>query len=151
MPSPVSSASARLAVFLVPGEPSAMSSRSSAAPSLVRLRTAPSTSTSEMNFSVSSMASRWPPTSGIAMQLAASSSARNGSPDATALHSWDSTSRTIASASPGASPSEEALPEGALPEGALPEGALLDAPLRRGRVFLLTASYYGPPQVLDNG
>src|SRR6476659_491916 len=98
MPSPVSSARARLAARLVAGVPSVMSSRSSAAPSGLRRRTAPFTSTVSMNDSLSA-GSRWPSTYGNAMQVAVSSSARSGSPEATPSHSLDSTSLTIASAS----------------------------------------------------
>src|SRR5213080_3230305 len=98
MPSPVSSARARLAARLVVVVPSAMSSRSSAAPSGLRRRTAPFTSTVSMNDSMSA-GSRWPSTYGNAMQVAVSSSACSGSPEATPSHSLDSTSRTIASAS----------------------------------------------------
>ena len=152
MPSPVRSASALLAARLVSCVPSAMSSRSSAAPSGVRLRTAPSTSTVEMNFSVSS-GSSWPATRGMAMQVAVSSSARSGSPAATPAHRLDITRSTTASAS------VRPIPEGAVLAGALLAGALLAAALltgallaaawpaglpRRGLVFLLTASSYDP-------
>src|SRR6266699_2448948 len=140
MPAPVSSASARLAARLVSCVPSTMSSRSSAAPSGVRRRTAPSTSTVEMNDSISS-GSRWPATCGIAMQVAVSSSARSGSPDAIAVHRLDSTRWTIASASV---PPEPALLTGALPAGALLAAALLAGGPRRALFFLLTASSYGP-------
>src|SRR5204862_7691646 len=129
MPSPVSSARARLAARLVAGVPSVMSSRSSAAPSGVRRRTAPFTSTVSMNDSMSA-GSRWPSTYGNAMQVAVSSSARSGSPEATPSHSLDSTSRTIASASAWLmSPSWLAF--------AWRAGA------RRRALFLLTASSYG--------
>jgi hypothetical protein len=75
-------------------------------------------------------------------------------------HSPDISRSTIAPGSLGLGPFEEAVLEGAvfeeavreaavlegaLREGALLEEALLDGALRRGRVFLLTASYYGPP------
>src|SRR5215813_4088268 len=106
-----------------------MSSRSSAAPSGLRRRTAPFTSTVSMNDSMSA-GSRWPSTYGNAMQVAVSSSARSGSPEATPSHSLDSTSWTIASASAWLmSPSWLAL--------AWLAGA------RRRALFLLTASSYG--------
>jgi hypothetical protein len=81
-------------------------------------------------------------------------------------HSPDISRSTIAAASLGVGPPEEAVLdeavregtavleeavrggaalEGAVLEGALREGALREGALRRGRVFLLTASYYGPP------
>src|SRR5208282_2558531 len=167
MPAPVSSASALLAARLVSCEPSAMRSRSSAAPSGVRLRTAPSTSTVEMNFSVSSGSSS-PVTRGMAIQVAVSSSARSGSPDAIPAHRLDITRSTMASASVGPLPaaawpagtvSVRTRPAGALLAGALLAGTLLAGTLsagallagallaglpRRGLVFLLTASSYGP-------
>src|SRR5271165_92248 len=157
MPAPVSSASARLAARLVSCVPSVMSSRSSAAPSGVCLRTAPSTSTVEMNFSVSSGSSS-PTTRGMAMQVAVSSSARSGSPAAIPAHRLDITRSTMASASvrplpegawPAGTVSARAWPAGALLPGALLAGALLAGALlaglpRRGLVFLLTASSYGP-------
>ena len=120
MPAPVSSASAWLAARLVSCVPSVMSSRSSAAPSGVRLRTAPSTSTVEMNFSVSSGSSS-PATRGMAMQVAVSSSARSGSPAAIPAHRLDITRSTMASAS------VRPLPEGAVLAGAVLAGALLAA------------------------
>src|SRR5271165_6313907 len=140
MPAPVSSASARLAARLVSCVPSVMSSRSSAAPSGVCLRTAPSTSTVEMNFSVSSGSSS-PTTRGMAMQVAVSSSARSGSPAAV---------RPLPEGAwPAGTVSARAWPAGALLPGALLAGALLAGALlaglpRRGLVFLLTASSYGP-------
>src|SRR6266571_2783967 len=150
MPAPVSSASARLAARLVPAVPSTMSSRSSAAPSGVRRRTAPSTSTVEMNVSISA-GSCWPATYGIAMQVAVSSSARSGSPEAIPSHRLDITRSTIASAS--ARP-EPARPAGTLLAAGLLAGTLLAAGLLaagllagapwRALFFLLTASSYGP-------
>src|SRR6266496_2097318 len=134
MPSPVRSARARLAARLVAGVPSAMSSRSSAAPSGLRRRTAPFTSTVSMNDSMSA-GSRWPSTYGNAMQVAVSSSARSGSPEATPSHSLDSTSRTIASASAW-------LMSPSWPAAAWPAAAWL-AGARRRALFLLTASSYG--------
>src|SRR5580692_11038419 len=135
MPAPVRSASARLAARLVSWVPSAMSSRSSAAPSGVRLRTAPSTSTVEMNFSVSS-GSHWPVTRGMAIQVAVSSSARSGSPAVIPAHRLDITRSTMASASPRA-----VRP---LPDDAWLAAAWLAGWPRRDLVFLLTASSYGP-------
>src|SRR6266702_1314051 len=135
MPAPVSSASARLAARLVPAVPSTMSSRSSAAPSGVRRRTAPSTSTVEMNVSISA-GSCWPATYGIAMQVAVSSSARSGSPEAIPSHRLDITRSTIASAS--------ARPEQARPAASLLAAGLLAGAPWRALFFLLTASSYGP-------
>src|SRR5271169_2354845 len=147
MPAPVRSASARLAARLVSCVPSVMSSRSSAAPSGVRLRTAPSTSTVEMNFSASS-GSSWPATRGMAMQVAVSSSARSGSPAAIPAHRLANTRSTTASAPVRPLPEDavlaDALPAGALLAGALLADALLAGLPRRGLVFLLTASSYGP-------
>jgi hypothetical protein len=67
------------------------------------------------------------------MQVEVSSSARSGSPAAIAPQRLDSTRWTIASAW-----LVEGVPEGLADD--VPEG-----PLRRGRVFLLTASSYGGP------
>src|SRR3984893_11613640 len=134
-----------------------MSSRSSAAPSGVPLRTAASTSTVEMKVSVSA-GSSWPATRGIAMLDAVSSSAASRSPAAIDFHKLDSSRSTTASASlrPGAARSvlagaalAGALLAGALLAGAaladaLLAGALLAGEPRRGLVFLLTASSYGP-------
>src|ERR1700730_9152538 len=145
MPSPVSSASARLAARRVACVPSVMSSRSSAAPSGVRRRTAPFTSTVAMNDSMSA-GSRWPSTYGNAMQVAVSSSARSGSPEATPSHRLVSTSWTNASASAGLmSPS---WPEAAwlVLTGlafAWPALAGRAGARRRALFFLLTASSYG--------
>src|SRR5439155_5103113 len=146
MPSPVSSASARLAARLVACVPSAMSSRSSAAPSGVRRRTAPFTSTVAMNDSMSA-GSRWPSTYGNAMQVAVSSSARSGSPEATPSHRLVSTSWTNASASAGLMSSS--WPEAAwlvLAWLAFAWLALawLAGARRRDLFFLLTAPSYGP-------
>src|ERR1700759_2302855 len=144
MPSPVSSARARLAARLVAGVASVMSSRSSAAPSGLRRRTAPLTSTVSMNDSMSA-GSRWPSTYGNAMQVAVSISARSGSPEATPSHRLVSTSWTNASASAGLmSPS---WPEAAwlvLTGTAFAWLALawLAGPRRRALFFLLTASSY---------
>src|SRR6516165_1485445 len=132
MPSPVSSASARLAARLVAWVPSVMSSRSSAAPSWSRRRRAPRTSTVSMNDSMSA-GSRWPSTYGKAMQVAVSSSARSGSPDATPSHSLDSTSWTISSAS-----------WSILLRARVAAAWPADAGRRRALFFLLTASSYGP-------
>src|SRR6185312_11255677 len=141
MPSPVSSARARLAARLVAGVPSVMSSRSSAAPSGSRRRTAPFTSTVSMNDSMSA-GSRWPSTYGNAMQVAVSSSARSGSPEATPSHSLDSTSRTIASASAWLmSPS---WPAAAWLVVAWLVLAWLAGARRRALFLLLTASSYDP-------
>src|SRR6266702_4519300 len=143
MPSPVSSASARLAARLVAGVPSVMSSRSSAAPSGVRRRRAPFTSTVAMNDSMSA-GSRWPSTYGNAMQVAVSSSARSGSPEATPSHRLVSTSWTNASASAGLmSPS---WPEAGRPVLAwlVLACAWLAGARRRDLFFLLTASSYDP-------
>ena len=147
MPSPVSSASARLAARLVACVPSAMSSRSSAAPSGVRRRRAPFTSTVAMNDSMSAW-SRWPSTYGNAMQVAVSSSARSGSPEATPSHRLVSTSWTNASASAGLmSPSWP----GAAGRRSWPglsfawlvlACAWLAGARRRALFFLLTASSY---------
>src|SRR6185437_190016 len=144
MPSPVSSASAWLAARLVACVPSVMSSRSSAAPSGVRRRTAPFTSTVAMNDSMSA-GSRWPSTYGNAMQVAVSISARSGSPEATPSHRLVSTSWTNASASAGLmSPS---WPEAAWlvltwPAFAWAALAGLAGARRRALFFLLTASSY---------
>src|SRR4029077_3655964 len=143
MPSPVSSARARLAARLVAGVPSAMSSRSSAAPSGLRRRTAPFTSTVSMNESRSA-GSRWPSTYGNAMQVAVSSSARSGSPEATPSHSLDSTSRTIASASAWLMSPPSPL-AGLVLAGlvlAWPALAWLAGARRRDLFLLLTASSY---------
>src|SRR5436305_4075377 len=141
MPSPVSSARARLAARLVAVVPRVMSSRSSAAPSGLRRRTAPFTRTVSMNDSMSA-GSRWPSTYGNAMQVAVSSSARSGSPEATPSHSLDSTSRTIASASAWLmSPS---WPAAAWLVLAWPALAWLAGARRRALFLLLTASSYGP-------
>src|SRR5690348_13162759 len=142
MPSPVSSARARLAARLVAGVPRVMSSRSSAAPSGLRRRTAPFTSTVSMNDSMSA-GSRWPSTYGKAMQVAVSSSARSGSPDATPSHSLDSTSWTISSASWSIllrTPAAASWPAGA----GRPARAWAATGRRRALFFLLTASSYGP-------
>src|SRR5436190_2555252 len=136
MPSPVSSARARLAARLVAGVPSVMSSRSSAAPSGLRRRTAPFTSTVSMNDSMSA-GSRCPSTYGNAMQVAVSSSARSGSPEATPSHSLDSTSRTIASASAW-------LMSPSWPAAAWLALAWLAGARRRALFLLLTAPSYGP-------
>src|SRR5580692_7534150 len=142
MPSPVSSASARLAARRVACVPSVMSSRSSAAPSGVRRRTAPFTSTVSMNDSMSA-GSRWPSTYGNAMQVAVSSSARSGSPDATPSHRLVSTCWTIASASLWLmSPSWPAAALAWLALTWLAPAWL--AGRRRALFFLLTASSYDP-------
>src|SRR6516162_11299403 len=124
-----------------------MSSRSSAAPSGLRRRRAPRTSTVSMNDSMSA-GSRWPSTYGNAMQVAVSSSARNGSPDATPSHRLVSTCWTNASASAWLmSPSWPAV---ALAWPALAWPALTwlvlgwPAGRRRALFFLLTASSYDP-------
>ena len=87
------------------------------------------------------------------MQVAVSSSARSGSPAAIPAHRLDITRSTMASASvrplpegawPAGTVSARARPAGALLAGALLAGALLAGLPRRGLVFLLTASSYGP-------
>jgi len=154
MPAPVRSASARLAARLVAGVPSAMSIRSSAAPSGVRLRAAPSTSTVAMNVSFSP-GSCWPSTRGIARQVAVSSSARSGSPDSIPAHRPDITSLTMASAwacsaGVGLASGPVLVADAVLVARALLiAGAWLAARAlragvpRRDLVFLLTASSYG--------
>src|ERR1700750_2335750 len=144
MPSPVNSARARLAARLVVEVPRVMSSRSSAAPSGSRRRTAPFTSTVSMNASISA-GSRWPSTYGNAMQVAVSSSARSGSPEATPSHSLDSTSRTIASASAWLMSPPWPAAAGLVLAGlvlAWPALAWLAGARRRDLFLLLTASSY---------
>src|SRR5882757_8011434 len=148
MPSPVSSASARLAARRVACVPSVMSSRSSAAPSGVRRRRAPFTSTVAMNDSMSA-GSRWPSTYGNAMQVAVSSSARSGSPEATPSHRLVSTSWTNASASdwliaPSSPGAAWPVPAWLIPAWLVLALAWLAGARRRALFFLLTASSYDP-------
>src|ERR1039457_4321074 len=161
MPMSVSWASAWLADFLTPLAPSAISTRSSAAPSGVSRRTAPSTRTVEIKDSISA-GSRWLSTYGIPMQVEVSISARSGSPDSTPAHRLDSIrwTNSLASLRSGAlavpalarAPLMAALAASSFPAGvtalatrALFAAALLMGALRRDRVFLLTAQSYGAP------
>src|ERR1039457_6755690 len=170
MPMSVSWASAWLADFLTPLAPSAISTRSSAAPSGVSRRTAPSTRTVEIKDSISA-GSRWLSTYGIPMQVEVSISARSGSPDSPPAHRLDRIrwTNSLASLRSGAlavpalavpalarAPLMAALAASSFPAGvtalatrALFAAALLMGALRRDRVFLLTAQSYGAPLTLS--